>query len=423
LAIRKRTSKSVAKRHDLDYFKKGSPIRLWQWKLVLAAVVAAAVWIASSASRSYSAFSAGPLSAPHTVFAQRCDVCHKPLVPGTGWLPVIGMRSHVPDSACFSCHQVGTHHASVAVSNQPCSSCHIEHISATHLASAPVRGCAQCHANLETRGVTPSIATHIESFTQGHPAFRVLRTASPEVRDAAFGLKFNHAAHLKQGLSGLGGVKTTLHCESCHHLVDVGNRDTVQSGQMARVDFDRSCRSCHSLEFDRRVAEQAPHTDAITVYRFVVEKMATAAPGDAGALVSAQTIIFRQKCGLCHAVSGATALPRVLQTSLDVPAIASARQPERFFSASVFSHSAHGAILCTECHGAALVSTSGKDLLLPDIATCQRCHDGRSNPEGVPPSGHAESGCSLCHLYHEGGRRHANGSSPAFRIDELVPSP
>jgi hypothetical protein len=205
-------------------------------------------------------------------------------------------------------------------------------------------------------------------------------------------------------------------------MVDAAKRGTVQSGQMAQVDFDRSCRSCHSLEFDRRVAEQAPHTDAITVYRFVVEKMATVVPGNTAALVNAETIIFRQKCALCHTVSGAAALPRVLQTSLDVPTIAPARQPERFFSASVFSHSAHGAILCTECHGAARVSTNGKDLLLPDIVTCQRCHDGRSNPEGVPPSGHAESGCSLCHLYHEGGRQHANGSSPTFRIDELVPS-
>jgi hypothetical protein len=422
LPIRKRTSKSVAKRHDLNYFKKGSPIRLWQWKLALIALIAAVVWIAVSASRSSIAFSAGPLSAPHTVFAQRCDVCHKPLLPGAGWLPVIGMRRHVPDSACLSCHQVGTHHADIAASNKPCGTCHIEHIGATHLASAPVRGCTQCHATLETRNSPPTVATHIESFTQGHPGFRALRTASPEIRNAAFGLKFNHQAHLQQNLTGVGGTKTTLHCENCHRLVDVGKRGTAQSGQMAQVDFDRSCRSCHSLEFDRRVAEQAPHTDSATVLRFVKEKMAIAAPGDAVALDKAETIIFRQKCALCHTVSGAQTLPRISQTSLEPPTIAPASQPERFFSASVFSHSAHSAILCTECHSAAVVSISGKDLLLPDIATCQRCHDGRSNPEGVPPSGHAESGCSLCHLYHEGGRQHGATNSPAFRIDELAPS-
>jgi hypothetical protein len=332
------------------------------------------------------------------------------------------MRRHVPDSACLSCHQVGTHHADIAASDKPCSNCHIEHIGATHLASAPVRGCTQCHATLETRNSPPTVATHIESFTQGHPGFRALRTASPEIRNAAFGLKFNHQAHLQQNLTGVGGNKTTLHCENCHRLIDVGKRGTAQSGQMAQVDFDRSCRSCHSLEFDRRVAEQAPHTDAATVLRFVKEKMAIAAPGDAAALDKAETIIFRQKCALCHTVSGAQTLPRISQTLLEPPAIAPARQPERFFSASVFSHSAHGAILCTECHSAAVVSISGKDLLLPDIATCQRCHDGRSNPEGVPPSGHAESGCSLCHLYHEGGRQHGARNSPAFRIDELVPS-
>jgi hypothetical protein len=419
LAIRKRTSKSVAKRHDLDYFKKGSPIRLWQWRLALVALIAAAIWLAFSTSRNATAFSAGPVSAPHAVFGQKCDTCHKPVIPGAGWLPVIGARHNVPDSACLSCHQVGPHHADVATGTKSCSSCHIEHIGAMHLASAPVKGCTQCHANLETRGGLPTVATHIESFTHGHPDFRALRDASAETRDAAFGLKFDHEDHLKKNLTGPYGIKTTLDCASCHTISDMGVRGTAESGRMAPVDFDRSCRSCHSLEFDRRVVEQTPHTDAATVLGFVQEKMAFVAPGDDAALVSAETIVFREKCALCHTVAGAEDLPRALAT---VPAIAPAKQPERFFTAAIFSHSAHGAVQCFECHTAALASTSGKDLLLPGIATCQRCHDGQSNPQGPLPAGHAESGCSLCHTYHEGGRQHAAKTSPAFRIDELIPS-
>ena len=46
MAIRKRTTKLLARRHDLDYFKKGSPIRLWQWRLAAVLLVAAALWIA-----------------------------------------------------------------------------------------------------------------------------------------------------------------------------------------------------------------------------------------------------------------------------------------------------------------------------------------------------------------------------------------
>jgi ribosomal protein S27E len=200
----------------------------------------------------------------------------------------------------------------------------------------------------------------------------------------------------------------------------MGERGTAMSGHMAEVDYDRSCRSCHSLEFDNRVAEQAPHTDAATVLKFVQQKMATAAPGDDAALVKAETIVFRDKCALCHTVSGAEALPRAIATSFEAPTVAPSKQPDRFFSAAVFSHSAHGAVQCEECHTQALTSTDGKDLLLPGIKTCQRCHDGQSNPQGALPAGHAESGCSLCHTYHEGGRMHGDGTVPTFRIDELV---
>jgi len=422
LAVRKRTSKSVAKRHNLDYFKKGSPIRLWQWRLVAVALGVAVVWIGLSSWHSANAFSAGPISAQHAIFGQRCEVCHRPLIAGAGWLPVIGARRTVPDSACLSCHQVGAHHADVAGAKAACSSCHIEHAGAMHLAATPVRGCTQCHANLEITGRPPRVATHIVSFTKGHPDFRLLPTASAAEREAAFGLKFNHAEHMQAGLSKPDGSKTTLQCASCHTLSDFGERGTAQSGRMVTVDFDRSCRSCHSLDFDARVHEQAPHTFAPAVLQFVQQKMSAVAPGDQAALIRAETIVFREKCSLCHTVSGAQELPHAVNTNFEAPQVTAFTQPEQFFSESVFNHSAHSAVQCVECHAAALTSNSGKDVLLPGIATCQRCHDGMSNPQGTLPSGHAESGCALCHLYHEGGRQHADNRQPAFRIDDLAPS-
>jgi hypothetical protein len=439
LAIRKRTSKSVAKRHDLDYFKKGSPIRLWQWRLSAVALIIAGLWlIGILTERNATAFSSGPVSAPHAVFGQKCDSCHKPVIPGAGWLPVIGAKHNVPDSACESCHQVGPHHADTAVGTKSCSSCHIEHIGAMHLAAAPVKGCTQCHANLELRNASPSVAAHIDSFTKGHPDFHPLRAASEEIKQAAFGLKFNHEVHLKKDLAAAGGGKTTLQCSYCHRISDMGERGTAESGHMAEVDFEKSCRSCHTLEFDKRVAEKTPHTDAATVLKFVQEKMSSVAPGDTAALGSAEAILFRQGCALCHTVGGSEAIPKVVAASFGVPntlpskqvltaiseapTIGPSKQPDRFFSAAIFSHSAHSAVQCEECHVAARSSVNGTDLLLPGIATCQRCHDGQSNPQGALPSGHAESGCSLCHTYHEGGRMHGDHDVPTFKIDELVPS-
>ena len=435
MSIRKRSTKLLAKRHDLDYFKKGSPIRMWQWRLALVCLIAAVVWITATSLRSASAFSSGPISSSHAIFGQKCETCHKPIIPGTGFLPVgFGSSRKVPNSACESCHTVGAHHANQTVETKACSTCHIEHVGAMHLAAAPVSGCTQCHAKLEVRNVPAAVATSIESFTKGHPDFRPLRNISVTEHDAAFGLKFNHADHLKQGLTGPDG-KVTLQCEYCHSVEDPKGRDTAHSGRMANVNFERSCQSCHSLDFDKRVKEQAPHAESAVALKFVQAKMAEVAPGDKPALVRAETILFREKCALCHTVANVEQLPRLTSATFetnaygmrvnrlnisgspdgnastlsaemlanpDMFAVALSHAPKRFFTAAMFSHSSHSAVECLECHANAKTSTVGTDLLMPGIAVCQRCHDGQSRPQGPALSnGHAESGCSLCHEYHE----------------------
>ena len=308
MAIRKRTTKLLAKRHDLNYFKKGSPIRTWQFKLALVAIIAAVVWIGLSSAHSAQAFSSGPISSSHAVFGQKCETCHKPIIAGAGFLPVgLGSARKVPDSACESCHTVGLHHANQTVASKQCSTCHIEHVGAMHLATAPVSGCTQCHANLEVKNVPAAVATKIDGFTKGHPDFRALRTASPEIREAAFGLKFNHADHLKKDLTGNPtGEKVTLHCEYCHQVEDPAGRDTAghalkTSGRMANVSFERSCQSCHSLDFSAQVKEQAPTRRSRQVPRI--------SPGQDGRKSPPATrphsskprpSSSAEKCALCH---------------------------------------------------------------------------------------------------------------------------
>ncbi len=429
MAIRKRTTKSVAKRHDLDYFKKGSKIRLWQWYLAAVALIAAVVWVSASSLHSANAFSAGPISNVHAVFGQKCEVCHIPVVKGAGWVPVVGNRRHVPDSACLSCHvNTGPHHAGQATTTTACSGCHLEHIGSMHLASSPNKSCTVCHANLEVKTGLPNVAAHVDSFVKGHPDFRPLRLASAEVKEAAFGLKFNHAEHMAKGLAGpVGQGKVNLQCASCHQVQEANGRDAAHSGLMAQVDFERSCRSCHTLDFDKLVKEQAPHSTSAEALAFVRGKEAMVHPGDQLALGKAEAILFREKCALCHTVEGSATLPKVMPADFVAPKIGASKQPERFYAAAIFSHTAHSAVQCEECHGAALTSQSGKDLLMPSIVTCQKCHDGQSHPQGpVLQSGHAESGCSLCHGYHEEKPRAvavAQGSEPAttaFRVDQLV---
>ncbi len=42
---------------------------------------------------------------------------------------------------------------------------------------------------------------------------------------------------------------------------------------MQPVDYEKHCASCHTLQFDRRFSESAPHKDPQVVYDFVLHKL------------------------------------------------------------------------------------------------------------------------------------------------------
>ena len=456
MSIRSRTTKLIARRHDLNYFKRMSPLRAWQWWLAAVALVTAVLWFSgNSFVHGNAAFSAGPMSSSHAVFGQRCELCHVPVLRSTSWTPSFGMRRHVPDSACLSCHIAAPHHPQETVRTPMCSSCHTEHTGAMHLAAVADSGCTQCHAQLSRRAGILQVAASIHSFAKDHPEFRALRSVEEQ---EAFPLKFSHAEHMQKNLSGLHG-KVTLQCGSCHaptlegisgYTTRAREHPVRQGAAMAPVSFEKSCRSCHTLEFDAHISAEAPHADVAVVRDFVTqqigdfakahpevvadeirrwptlaplpERVAEPAPRTqqewvANRIVYAERILWREKCGLCH---GERSAEFPVSTTGRFPAIGAPKQPHAWFASAVFSHGAHQAVACEECHTKALTSSRGTDVLMPSIATCRRCHDGASSPQGpAVKSGHAESGCFLCHVYH--GADVADLSTARHKLDELLP--
>lgn len=466
MEIRKRTSKSIAGRHDLNYFKKGSPLRRWQGKLTLAALACTAIWLAASAlGHGPAVLSSGPISSSHAVFGEKCAACHKP-VAGELFRRA-GFRKEVPDSACLACHAVPAHHANLR--NPPkCSSCHVEHTGSMMLAHTADSSCTACHSNLKAVHAETQFAASIRSFVEGHPEFAPLRASSAQDD----GLKFAHAAHMKKGLLGPhGSVQMT--CADCHRPaavqtdawpygaalqtaaftltggrslpaadVQILDRDRGRAYQ-APVTYAAGCHDCHTLKFDAHIAEEAPHADPSQVRAFVADKVRAfaaehpeavaaelrnwpaatarvprapfaAIPHSAAEWVTVRTAeaerrLWHGSCGLCHEgpipdvpLNATVAeLAEAIANPAMLPRFAPTHQPVRWLPHAVFSHASHQAVACAECHTQAASSQNANEVLLPSIATCHRCHDGESHPQGPAlGNGHAESGCFLCHEYH-----------------------
>jgi hypothetical protein len=225
------------------------------------------------------------------------------------------------------------------------------------------------------------------------------------------------------------------------------------------VSFVKNCQSCHTLEFDAHIQQEAPHAAPEEVRSFIAKAISSFAqshpevaageisrwpneallPGQmrmppprttsewiANRINRAEVILWRGKCALCHrdlnrgtqTGPNSVSMPIPPYDANYLPNIEISKQPDRWFADANFSHPAHQAVECAECHTKALTSSNGSDLLLPVIATCRRCHDGMSSPQGPPVKiGHAESGCFLCHNYH--GTQQGNLAA-ARKIAELV---
>jgi predicted CXXCH cytochrome family protein len=448
---RTRTTKQLAQRIDLSYFKRPSPMKRTVALLSAALPMLAIVWLIwHFARRDDRVYSSGMLSAAHAVLDSNCAACH---VRTAG-----AFSAKVTNSACLSCHDGPLHHAEQSFTPD-CTSCHTEHRGRISLTATSNASCSRCHEDLDAHGGRRRFASGIHSFEDGHPEFAALRPAQQDgpTSHAASdpgSIKLNHALHMRPILTGPNGPQVQLTCGDCHRpaaaqttwkyadasyvAAKVSYAAAAEalplpknalpsfvppSGRehMAPVLFATACAGCHLLAFDKRFREGAPHDQPEVVHEFVAAKFReyiaaypqelrearepgreltsrpvlaaerTLRPSEwvAEHTVAAETLLWRKTCVQCHALE--------TQAGAVLPQIAPARTVVNWLPHAKFSHDAHTGFSCESCHTKAASSTESRDVLIPGIATCQTCH--------APGSSHAEARCFECHTYHDWSQR------------------
>jgi len=448
---RTRTTKKLAQRIDLDYFKRPNPLRRWKLWLSVAAPAVALLWFAWYAVRSdRSVYSAGNLSSAHAVLTTQCSACH---------VSQLGFYDERPiDQKCLACHDGPMHHATQAFMPS-CASCHTDHRGAIRLAATGDANCTQCHADLSTRGGSTSFVRNINDFTSDHPEFAVLRAGRADPGT----IRLNHDRHLQPNLLGPDGSRVQMTCTDCHRAAAdaagpwpygdgksqrappakdaIANESRTDEATlaasrayMAPATYARTCAACHTLQFDKRLADSVPHDKPEVIHPFVIAQLQAyiakhpadlrvprdpgrdlpekPIPSDYRLLTPPQWVaerasedeelLWRKTCKQCHTLNSepGSALPRVAASNITA----------RYMPHANFDHSQHGLVGCTSCHAAAMVSQQSSDVLLPGIATCRACH--RAGPEA------AESRCFECHTYHDPAQRkpmHSNFSLPELQ--------
>jgi hypothetical protein len=466
---RVRTTKKLAQRIDLNYFKRPTPLKRVKFWLSIALPAFALLWIAwRGFSGDQRVYSSGRMSKAHAVLEKECAACH---------VQKAGQFSAEPaDSACLACHDGPIHHAVSAVGeNHPaCAECHTEHKGRIDIAAASSQSCAECHADLAGEHGPSQYAAHIHNFKDGHPEFAALRKNGPNGGRVPNTVMVNHAIHMKPIRRGPNGPNVQLECGNCHHpfsadpdltysdptyraaSVSYTFNDKVQpspelrppkpaSGRelMAPVRFADACAGCHQLTFDKRFESGVPHDEPKVVRAFLLKKFQEYIAGHPAELriasnsdrdltgksaapafrtltpaqwveertSDAEELLWRKTCVQCHVLSirlmDGEPAPRIvpwLRTPDDyrpvlrpLPDIAPVMTARRWMPHARFDHDAHRGFTCISCHEKALTSTEASDVLLPGIATCQKCH--------APGPEHAESRCFECHTYHDWSKR------------------
>jgi hypothetical protein len=423
-----RTTKKLAQRINLNYFKRPHPLRRWRFLLALGLPAAAMLWLGwHGVARDNKVYSSGSLSSSHAVLATECGVCH---VTQAG-----AFREHANDQACLACHDGPIHHASQTFTPS-CDSCHAEHRGPIRLAASSDRNCTQCHADLQVRGGPSAYERIIEGFDARHPQIRVLRAGKGDPGT----IKLNHFLHMKPIRVDPNRPTTQLECEDCHRTPAVNEPWRFAEARlgiapaapkpeplapaptralMAPPRYATTCAACHLLTVDKRFQddEVVPHDTPEVIHAFLVKRFTsyigdhpaelrvmreldrnvTGRPVPASVRVlaparwvaertaEAEELLWRKTCKQCHALN--------FPPGASLPQVAPSNITRRWMLHAVFNHETHRMMTCVSCHAGATTSEATSDVLLPGIATCQGCHHSGEDA--------AESRCFECHTYHD----------------------
>ncbi|MBZ5720199.1 MAG: cytochrome c3 family protein [Acidobacteriia bacterium] len=444
MSQRTRTTKTLAKRIDLQYFARPHPFRRWRLWLSVGVPLIALGWVVGQrAEGGQKAYSSGPLAHSHAVFTQQCGLCH---VARTG-----AFFAHVSDQACLTCHDAPVHQPEQTFTPQ-CSSCHVEHQGAIRLAATSDASCMQCHANLRTRDGQPHYAASIGGFDRQHPEFSVL---APGRTDPGR-IKLNHYVHLQPNLMGPNNTRVEMSCDDCHRATGSGetwpyastelhsaalkltSQDLNQRGSKAPMvppAFAWHCAACHTLQFDNRFGNaQVPHDKPEVVHAFLIKQFGEYIAAHPAAVheveasnrelperariprvarnasewvefrvEDAEHLLWLKTCKQCHTLNF---------TGGPLPEVAKSSITARWLPHAEFDHQAHRAMACTACHTRAPNSRDTADILVPSIQICQQCHR-----EQGPMKESAEGRCFECHQYHDWSK--AKRTKGRFSIPEL----
>jgi len=441
---RVRTTKALAQRIDLNYFKRPIPVRRARFWLCLLIPLAGFLWLGVHlTARDFRPYSSGPLSKGHALLTRDCATCHAP--------EKNVFFARTTDAACKACHDGPIHQASQKF-EPTCGSCHIEHRGGLRLIATSNESCAQCHANLPANAASaPKYFKTINSLNTDHPEIAVFR----EHRKDPGTIRLNHSVHMKKNLLGPRGA-VQLECSDCHRppvskaawrfgsaepasaaastapaapgvpKADIYAPDPARA-LMTMPKFAESCSACHLLQFDKRIAEQAPHDKPEVVHAYVVKKFeayiaahpselreqpeeerrlpSRPAPAAARVLTPAQwvaertreaeSLLWGKTCRQCHAIDIPAGQPAAAGQPL--PKVAASNYTLRWLPQARFDHDAHRGFACASCHPSALTSRDTADILLPALETCKTCH--------APGPTHAEARCFECHAYHDWSKR------------------
>jgi hypothetical protein len=466
---RTRTTKKLAQRIDLNYFKRPTPLKRAKLWLSVLLPLLTLIWIAERAVfKDSRVYSSGRLSEPHAVLEKECAACH---VQQAGTL-----SAKAADSACLSCHDGPVHHPS-RVSAPDCAACHAEHRGRVNIRAASNEACARCHKDLRKSLPDSFYASGINSFQDGHPEFAAFRRDGPNHGRDMGGIKLNHAIHMKPIRRSPNGPDVQLQCGNCHHVAgaapDLTYSDAVYraakvsyresdevrpippgtpqppkplSGRelMAPVRFADACAGCHSLAFDKHFDFGAPHDEPRVVREFLQKKFQeyiSVHPGElrvardpdrdlTGKIIlpefriltpaqwvrqqtdRAEELLWRKTCSQCHAV-GYTFVEEHRTPEEITRWLRAALEsktgvkplPQIGYALTTMQWMPHAKFDHGAHEGFTCVSCHAKALTSTESSDILLPGIATCQTCHAPGPAHAESRCFECHTYHDWSKR------------------